>query len=293
MTIALHCTFAPNDDDAALFALAKEVGYESVEPLAPRGPASGADPVQWPTEAESRAAVSVLRRLRDASGVRIDTVYGGGLWVLRDEDQPARAEQDVACFSRLIPMLAEECGTRVITVNLAGTLMAPGVPYMELDRHGSAVATEVHYQRGAEALHSLGEVAARVGMAIGVEMHPVSLADSAATALRLVEMAKHPAVGITWDMGNFIRMGRAEPWGRQLDILFPHIVSVHLKNGLSNKEGWRRSTLEFGAMEDMAAQVQTLRDWGYRGALVVEAPGLKSGQREMAQTDLAFLKNNI
>jgi len=36
--------------------------------------------------------------------------------------------------------------------------------------------------------------------------------------------------------------------------------------------------------------VKALRQSGYTGALVVEAPGLQQGQHEMAQTDLRFLQ---
>ena len=289
ITIALHDTFAP-DDPPALFEMAREVGYESVEPPAPRGPASIGNPTQWPTEGESIQAVRALRQLSAHSGIRTDTFYGGGLWVLRDEDHPDRAARDVAFLSHLIPILAGECGARVLTVNPAGALLSPGAGYQELDRNGSAVATDTHYQRCADALRALGDVAGAVGMAIGVEMHGSSLADCGAAAKRLMETTQHPTVGMTWDTGNLFTMGRAEHWERQLELLAPFIVSVHLKNALRSGRGWRRTPLEHGAMEDVGQQVQALRATGYTGALVVEAPGLREGRREMAETDLRFLQ---
>ncbi len=292
LRIGLHATFAPGDP-ASLLAMASEIGYDFVEVDAPRGAAGEPNPVRWPTEAESREAVRNLRGLRDGSGVRMDTFYGGGLWVLRDEDQAVRATGDVACFSRLIPMLAEECGCRVLTVNLAGPLLAPGAAYGELDRNGTAVGTDVHFQRGADALHALGEVAERAGVKIGVEMHGVSLADTGASTLRLIQLTDQPAVGVTWDTGNLITMGRAESWTRQLLLFAPCIVHVHLKNALYGRNRWHRSTLEGGAMEDVAEQVLGLRETGYRGALVVEAPGLKEGRHEMARTDLRFLRSAL
>lgn len=292
MTIGLHETFAENNP-TALFGMAAELGYDFVELNAPRGAASGPDPVAWPTEAEAREAVQVVRRLSKESGVRTDSFYGGGFWVLRDEDQPARAKGDRDFFSLLIPLLTQECGSRILVLNLAGALVAPGAAYGELDRNGSALATEVHFGRAAEALHTLGEVAERAGSVIGIEMHGCSLADTGAATRRLVERADHPAVGVTWDTGNLITMGRAESWEQQLSLVGPYIVHVHLKNGLYGRNKWHRASLEGGAMEDVGAQTLALRETGYGGALVVEAPGLRQGQREMAETDLRFLRRTL
>ena len=292
MTIGLHETFAEKNPPA-LFQMAAELGYDFVELNAPRGPASGPDPIAWPTESEAREAVREVRRLSEQTGVRTDSFYGGGFWALRDEDQPARAKGDIDFFSLLIPMLTQECGSKVIVLNLAGALVAPGAAYGELDRNGSAVATDVHYQRAADALRALGEVAGRAGSVIGVEMHGCSLADTGASTRRLIEMTDHPAVGTTWDTGNLFTMGRAESWEKQLSLIGPHIVHVHLKNGLYGRNKWHRASLEGGAMEDVGQQVLALRDTGYAGALVVEAPGLREGQREMAGTDLRFLQRTL
>jgi len=292
ITIGLHETFAENNPPA-LFQMASHAGYDFVELLAPRGPASGLDPVAWPSEAEARASVQEVRRLSEESGVRTDSFYGGGFWVLRDEDQPERARRDVDFFSLLIPMLTQECGSRAIVLNLAGALVAPGAAYQDLDCNGSGIGTDIHYQRAAEALHALGEVAGRAGSVIGVEMHGCSLADTGASTLKLIQMANHPAVGVTWDTGNLITMGRAESWEQQLTLLAPHIVHVHLKNGLYGKNKWRRASLEGGAMEDVADQILALRSTGYAGALVVEAPGLRENQSAMAETDLRFLQRAI
>jgi len=56
MTLSLHETFAPKSAPA-LFGMARELGYDSVEPLAPLGLSDSAASVSWPTEVESRAAV--------------------------------------------------------------------------------------------------------------------------------------------------------------------------------------------------------------------------------------------
>ena len=124
-------------------------------------------------------------------------------------------------------------------------------------------------------------------------MHGVSLADCAASTLRLIQETDHRSVGVTWDTGNLITMGRAESWPRQLALLTPFIVHVHLKNALYGRNRWHRSSLESGAMEDIAEQVLALRDTGYHGALVVEAPGLKDGRHAMAETDLKFLRGTL
>ena len=286
----LHATFAPQDTPG-LFAIAAEAGYDGVEAEAPRGPSRGADPVKWPSASEMREALIAVQELRRRTGVRTDTVTAGGFWCLLDKDHPDRVAGEVAFFSGLLPLLAELCEARVVTVNLAGPLVAPGAAYRELDRNGSAIATGVHVQRAADALRRIGDVAQRCGMKIGVEMHGCSIADCAAATRKLMDLAAHPAVGVTWDVGNVFTMGRAEPWEQHLKLFGPHIVNVHLKNAAYGAWKWKRSPLGAGAIQDFPAQIRALLATGYQGAFAVEAPGLREKQLETARMDLAFLKD--
>ena len=286
----LHATFAPQDTPG-LFAIAAEAGYDGVESEVPRGPSRGADPVKWPSASEIREALVAVQDLRRRTGLRTDTFTAGGFWCLLDKDHPDRVAGEIAFFTDAIPLMAELCEARVVTVNLAGALVAPGAAYMELDRNGSAIATDVHFQRAADALRLIGEVARRCGMKIGVEMHGCSIADCAAAIKRLMDLAAHPAVGVTWDVGNVFTMGRAEPWEQHLKLFGPHIINVHLKNAAYGAWKWKRSPLGVGAIQDFPAQVRALLATGYQGAFAVEAPGLREKQLETARMDLAFLKD--
>jgi sugar phosphate isomerase/epimerase len=158
--------------------------------------------------------------------------------------------------------------------------------------NGSAAARETHYARAAEAYRIFGAEAERAGVTITLEVHMNTIHDTAASAVKLLEMIGSPAVRANLDPGNMWGVRTAEHPVEAVSILGDRIAFVHFKNA-------RRVTyipvgvdydytLKDGEI-DFYAVVSALVRAGFTGPYGLEWSG--SGDPSIpSREDIAYLK---
>jgi sugar phosphate isomerase/epimerase len=158
--------------------------------------------------------------------------------------------------------------------------------------NGSAAARAAHYARAAEAYRIFGAEAERAGVTITLEVHMNTIHDTAASAVKLLEMIGSPAVRANLDPGNMWGVRTAEHPVEAVSILGDRIAFVHFKNA-------RRVTyipvgvdydytLKDGEI-DFYAVVSALVRAGFTGPYGLEWSG--SGDPSIpSREDIAYLK---
>lgn len=115
--------------------------------------------------------------------------------------------------------------------------------------------------RSAESLNRLLPIAAEAGVTLTVEPHVHSYLESPSLVLELLD--KVPGLKITLDYGHFVCLGYRQ---EEIDVLASHAAHVHLRQA---KSGELQTKLDKGTI-NMAAQLATLRNAGYDGAIALE-----------------------
>jgi sugar phosphate isomerase/epimerase len=87
----------------------------------------------------------------------------------------------------------------------------------------------------ALAAERVGRVVARaeeLGIAVALELHEGTLLDSAAGALRVIELVGSTSLGVNPDLGNLVRVPEplAASWEETLRAVLPHTTYWHVKN---------------------------------------------------------------
>ncbi len=145
----------------------------------------------------------------------------------------------------------------------AGVLLLPFFGQGDLGHRENAKLVTKH-------LRALAQEAERANVILGIE---TSLPADALQ--RLIGEVNSPNVRVYWDMGNSVSLGY-DPF-RELKLLYPHIVQVHVKEFMgvpSNEspgsaEGINSVPLGKGLVP-LQSVVETLVDAGYQGWYVLE-----------------------
>lgn len=198
-----------------------------------------------------------------------------------------RATEEYAAFLRAA---ARRFGVKAVNT-FAGPLLnpAPNAPSTDSTFHGSAIATEAHYAWAAEGFRQLGPVAQELGLRLAFETQRRYLHDTPASALKLVQMIGHPAVGINLDYICISGQPNPPSVPETVSMLAGRIYYVHLRNiyRLASRE-----TLRVGLGDgeiNHRLMLRLLQRQGYAGPLCIEAP--RSGDREwFARQDIAYLR---
>jgi sugar phosphate isomerase/epimerase len=162
--------------------------------------------------------------------------------------------------------------------------------YSEYDKHGSAAATEDHYQWAGEGFKALGEIALQYGFKFAFETHMCYLHDLPSSVSKLVNMIDHPAVGVNLDYANIACFKDAPTLKDSIKMLGDKLFYVHLKNAVSIPGGGRLATGlsdgEINHREFMRLLIET----NFEGPMCLEAP--RDGDREWyAQEDINYFKS--
>jgi len=127
-------------------------------------------------------------------GVPILCVDSGGDFINADlrtiEDEVRKMERDVEACARN--------GVKLINGGVGGLVADRN----DFGKNGSALATDLHYQRAAEAMRHVGAVAARHGITIVFEIHMNGLTDTIASTARLLDRIGLDNVKANPDCGN-------------------------------------------------------------------------------------------
>ena len=204
--------------------------------------------------------------------------------VIQDDREAARASLEALLAG--LPLL-KALGVEKINSGV-GTLVAAD-PLVT----GSAIASEVHYERGAEAFRTVAATLAEVGMTCSFEIHMHTLHDTAASTLKLLDMIGSPLVTANVDAGNMYGTPHAEEAVAAVEILAGRIGYVHAKNCRRLATGGTDYSymLDNGHL-DYFRIFRALRDTGYTGHVCCEYCG-QGDPSVAAQRDLAYLQSTL
>lgn len=203
----------------------------------------------------------------------------------------ADSEREVYQSVGLVEKRIELCGDKGIRRlnGFAGVLAKEGAPFGE---SGSALAIDDHYQRAADALRYLGDVAEKHDVLLTLEIHMNTPHDTIASMRRLLEQTGHARVAANPDPGNMFATSTAERDPAALDAIGSQIAYFHFKNCAA-----RAGTFDFSVPlscghVDTFGWLAKLRDLDYAGPVCIEYVG-EGDPRAAARNDIAYLRECI
>jgi sugar phosphate isomerase/epimerase len=206
MKLLLHTMATPKLDPIGAIELAKQLGYDGVDLVSQANYRCSLDPCASVDDARAIAKAAADRGMR----IRALTPYDKAINAA-DETVRARA---MAGFERAIEHAAA-IGADKIRV-LAGI----DVPDAQWDATLDLLV---------ESLRTLAAVGAKFGVALNIENHDGSMADTAARTARIWRAVDRTNVGIIYDPANLIR-DRKEDFPESLTIQAEGIRHIHLKD---------------------------------------------------------------
>lgn len=175
-------------------------------------------------------------------------------------------------------------------LQIAAALGAPIIRVWASDV-GSEEAEEGVWQETVREVREAAASAAKMGMILAAEMHSKTLADTGASARRLVEEVDSEAFGLNFQASS--NLEEEKPMAR-LEAVLPKVVHLHAQNyaplaGRGNRV--ERVALADGII-DYRSLVSRLREAGYQGYLAVEfcPSNVKDKAYAIAQ-DFEFLRS--
>ena len=140
---------------------------------------------------------------------------------------------------------------------------------------GGASGDEESTMRAIAHIQDLAALAGRHGLRLAIKPHVGQAIFNAATALRLVDEVREPALGLNFDPSHLYRAGEepqevAHRWGK-------HIVTSHIRDCLSREQrvGPPETQIPGRGSVDLPATLRALREEGYDGPLNLEVIGAK------------------
>ena len=205
-------------------------------------------------------------------------------------DDPAQRAERVRRVGEVIRR-CPEVGVRIVN-GYAGFIILDRADW---GKNGSAAAGDEHYERAAAAYRDLGSIAQASGVTLTLEVHMNTIHDTAASALRLLDMIGSPAVRVNLDPGNMYGTSTAEPALDAITLLAGRIAYMHLKNA-------RRAADQPGGVDyhwdlvhgdlDVYSIVRAAYRSGFRGPYCIEYSG--AGDRAaIARDDVSYLRGAL
>ncbi|MGI9472179.1 MAG: sugar phosphate isomerase/epimerase family protein [Rubripirellula sp.] len=224
------------------FKLAKEAGFEGVEPNVP-----------GVNIEEANAAAK-------ESGLIIDGTVGGYHWGERHSDPDAKVRE--VALKKLKQGIRETAAMGADTM-----LLVPG--------HGKDGSDAEVHERAAAAIHDALPLAKKLGVSILIENvwndflydHEGGDEQSADRLAKFIDAFESPLVGVQYDIGNHWKYGDPAEWIRTLGS---RIKKLDIK-GFSRKDG-KFTKITEGDI-DWPSVKQALRDVGFTGWLAAEVGG--------------------
>ena len=114
------------------------------------------------------------------------------------------------------------------------------------------------------------------------------------TLLRAIQAVALDNLGVNFDCANLILYGKANPVDA-LDILGPHVLGVHAKDGLypTDPNHLGQEVAIGKGKVDFPRFIQRLKEVGYRGPITIEREISGPSQAEDIRTSKAFLEKLI
>jgi sugar phosphate isomerase/epimerase len=213
-------------------------------------------------ETELPAAIA----LGKSYGIPIVCVDSGGDVI---SDDPKVVEGTIARVERELGICAAN-GVHLVNGSV-GTLRGQDPAY---GANGSALATDVHFSRAAEAYRHLGAVAAKLDTTLVFEIHMFTLHDTIASTARLLDLIGLDNVKANPDPGNMFSTSTAERNPAALEQLAGRIGYFHFKNCQALPDGkWNYSVKLADGHIDYYKWVEQLVKLNFQGPVCVEYCG--------------------
>lgn len=224
------------------FNLAKEAGFEGVEPNVPG------------------VNVAELTAAAKETGLIIDGTVGGYHWGERHTDPDEKVRE--AALAKLKAGIEETAALGADTM-----LLVPG--------HGKDGSDAEVHERAVAAINAALPTAEKHGVAILIENvwndflydHEGGSDQNANRLAKFIDAFDSPLVGVQYDIGNHWKYGDPAEW---IKTLGPRIKKLDIK-GFSRKDG-KFTKITEGDI-DWASVKQALRDIGFTGWLAAEVGG--------------------
>ena len=196
--------------------------------------------------------------------------------IRRSIDACAELDAGIVNISLALPRAVDDCNR-----------------YRGLDhaRGGSLQGTDSDFEVTAERLRELAGEARKASVALSIELHHASLADSGAATLRLHNLTADKAVGVNPDLvnGYWSYCTPLEDWRQQLRMLAPLTNIWHVKNvqRVETETGARAEYLGTSLGDgdvDYHWACRTMRDAGFSGWVSIERGGAGDALRTMGQS---------
>lgn len=183
----------------------------------------------------------------------------------------------------------EDAASLVDTLHNAHGLKTPIVRVWASDVASANASAEV-WKKTIEEAREACDRAHKMNVVFAVEMHDATLADTGATAKRLIEEVDRPNFRINYQVAS--RSDVEHPLER-LELVLPHVVHVHCQNfvAANGDPGYKRVPLAAGYV-DYKPLVQRLKAAGYEGHLAVEFSAEEGDGKEASlKKDLEYLSS--
>lgn len=183
----------------------------------------------------------------------------------------------------------DACGT-VLCNTAAATIRStdPTVGNRDFAKHGSAVATQEHWDMTVEAYQQLAKGLEPLGMKFAFETHMNYIHDLPAASKKLVDLIDSPSIGINMDYGNTVYFAGCPTVEEAIDIYGDKLFYTHLKNSVPAAGDRTPTALSEGAINHRI-YLQKLKSVGFDGPIGIEAP--RPGDRFwFAKQDFAYYK---
>lgn len=257
--------------------MAAEIGFDGIEfrgnPPKDIGEISFADYAAQVADATKKYNIS-----HPMFAIGIDNILS------EDKELRAAGVQNALEKARLVHDL---CGTTLCNTQ-AATTRDPNAESQDFARHGSAIATQDHWDMIIEAYQQLAKGLEPLGMRFAFETHMNYIHDLPEPSKKLVDLIDSPSIGINMDYGNTVYFAGCPSVEEAIDIYGDKLFYTHLKNSMPAAGDRIPTALSEGAINHRQ-YLKKLDSVGFDGPIGIEAP--RPGDRYwFAQQDLAYFK---
>jgi sugar phosphate isomerase/epimerase len=284
MRIGFFSTFTPEYSVAEACAMARELGYEGIQPrVAPGMPYDPAQPLNpWCNNRCTIPEDTFLKNPNEA----LKPAREAGLEVISIPSYCGVGEMERA--ARLI----RACGEAGVSGMRLGPLpLAPDAPLVDVN---SLVA------ESRQRYRALLAVSKPAGVKLVMELHMGSLIPNPAAAWRILDGFDPRELGVIYDPGNMVYEGH-EPARLSVGTLGPYLAEVHVKNSRWIYDGSRPAGQRWhcvGAdladgVADWPNVIATLASAGFNGWLIEEGERHTEGilARDRLRTNIGYLRS--
>ena len=158
--------------------------------------------------------------------------------------------------------------------------------------NGSAIATDVHFERAADGLRNLASVAEEADVVLTLEVHMNTIHDTIASTFKLLTMVNSDYVQSNPDPGNMHATSTAETDPASLDLLKDRIGYFHFKNCARTETGFNYDGFLATGDIDFTRWVKRAFELGFDKPMCIEYVG-GGDAKAAAKEDLPYLRSII